>query len=68
MIKLFIFLNRAESTEDLGGFTHGGFYVEGSDVLPSFLGQGNQEVDPHCDVLSEFFFGLVDVSDGGTKA
>jgi hypothetical protein len=42
--------------------------VEGSNVLPSLLHEGNQEVDAHGDVLSEFFLAHVDGSDGGSHA
>jgi hypothetical protein len=40
--------------------------VEGLDVLPSLLQQGDQEVDRHVDVLSEFFFVHSGNTDGGT--
>ena len=52
-------LNRDESAEDVVGFAHGGLEVEGSNVLPSFLHEGDQEVDCHGDVLSDLFLRLL---------
>jgi len=40
--------------------------VEGLDVLPALLQQGDQEVDRHVDVLSEFFFGHGSNTDSST--
>lgn len=42
--------------------------MESSDVLPSLLHEGNQEVDAHGDVLSEGFFAHFSSSDGSTHA
>ena len=49
-------LNRRESAEDLVASAHGGLKMEGSNVLPALLHEGNQEVNGHSDVLSEVFF------------
>ena len=54
------------STKYSVGFSHGGLDVEGPDVLPAFLCQWNQEVDWHCDILSQILFGLVHISDTST--
>ena len=40
--------------------------MEGLNILPAFLQQGDQEVDGHVDVLSEFFFSHGSNTDGGT--
>jgi len=55
-------------TVDSVGFTHGGLDVKSSNVLPSLLEEGNQEVDTHVDVLSELFITEVDGTNGGSEA
>ena len=42
--------------------------MQGAHILPSFLHEGDQEVDGHGQVLSDSFFALVDGSDSGTHA
>lgn len=42
--------------------------MEGSDVLPSLLHEGDQEVDAHGNVLSEGFLAHFSSSDGSTHA
>ena len=55
------------STEYPDWFPHGGFDVEGTDILPTFLCEGDQEVNGHCDVLSEIFFRLFHMSDASAQ-
>merc|ERR1711930_14138 len=49
-------------------WSHGGFDVEGPDVLPLFLQQGNQEIDGHVDVLDQLIVVHVDITDGDGQA
>ena len=42
--------------------------MKSSDVLPSLLCQGDQEVNTHGDVLSQLFFGLFYISDSSSQA
>mmetsp|Transcript_74119 Transcript_74119/g.103035 ORF Transcript_74119/g.103035 Transcript_74119/m.103035 type:complete len:236 (+) Transcript_74119:341-1048(+) len=58
----------SHSAVDSDGFTHRGLDVEGSNILPSLLQEGNQEVDRHVDVLSELLLRKSESSDGGTHA
>lgn len=55
-------------TEDSEWFTHGCLDGKGSDVLPSFLQKGDQEVDSDGDILSDIIFGEIESSDSGTHA
>merc|ERR1711930_26396 len=49
-------------------WSHGGFDVEGPDVLPLFLQQRNQEIDGHVDVLDQLIVVHVDITDGNGQA
>ena len=42
--------------------------MEGADVLPALLHEGDEEVDGHGDVLPDLLFGLLDGGDGGAHA
>ena len=42
--------------------------MEGADVLPALLHEGDEEVDGQGEVLSDLFFGLLDVADGCSEA
>lgn len=42
--------------------------MEGADVLPSFLHEGDEEVDSHGEVLPDVFLGEFDAADGSTHA
>ena len=68
MIKIRLILNIFKSTKYFDGFAHGSLNVEGSNVLPSLLCQGDQEVNTHSDVLSELFFSLFHISDSSSQA
>ena len=48
--------------------SHRSFDVESTNILPSFLHQGHQEVDGHGHVLSDLFFIEVQVADSCTHA
>ena len=56
------------STDEFVGLTHGGLNVDTLEVLPSLLEEGDQEVDTHKDVLSDFFFSHGFVTDGDVQA
>jgi len=47
---------------------HSALDVEGADVLPVLLKEGNQEVDGHLDVDDNLVFSEADVSYGNTEA
>merc|ERR1719326_1428357 len=49
-------------------WSHGGFDVEGPDVLPLLLQQRNQEIDGHVDVLDQLIVVHVDITDGDGQA
>jgi len=53
---------------DAVDLTHGGFDVEGLDVVPVLLQEGNQEIDRHHAVVTEFIVAHGNVSDGDTHA
>lgn len=48
--------------------SHGGLDVEGPDVLPLLLQQGNQEIDAHVDVLDQLIVVHLDVTDSNGQA
>ena len=52
------------STEQFEWFAHCCLDVDTSEVLPSFLKEGSEEVDAHKNVLSDLIFGHGLVSDG----
>lgn len=56
------------STKDFNGFSHGGFDIQSSNVLPSLLHQGDQEVDGHGQVLSDLFLSLISLGNSSTQA
>jgi len=53
---------------DTLGLPHGALDVEGLDVLPVLLQEGDEEVDGETDVDDELLFGEVDVADGDAHA
>lgn len=61
-------LPSARSTKDSVSLAHGGFNIERSNVLPSFLQQTDQEVDACVQVLSDLVFVQLISSDGGGQA
>lgn len=61
-------MNRGSSTDELEGLSHGGLDMNGLKIVPSLLEEGDQEVDSHEDVLSDFFFSHGFVSDGDVHA
>ena len=44
--------------------SHGGLDVQGLDILPMLLEQGDQEVHGQVNVLDQLFVGHVDIADG----
>lgn len=54
--------------EQADGLAHGRLDVEGLDVLPVLLQQGDEEVDGQHDVGEELVVGHLDVADGNTQA
>lgn len=50
------------------GRAHGGLDVDGANVLPVLLQEGDEEVDGELDVLDELLAGEVDVADGNSDA
>lgn len=50
------------------GLSHRSFDVKGTNILPSFFHEGDQEVDGHGHVLSDLFFSEVEIADGCTHA
>lgn len=50
------------------GLTHGRLQVQGLDVLPVLLEQGDQEVDGQHDVSNQLVFGHGNVANGDTQA
>ena len=55
------------STKDSLTLTHSGLDVKRFDILPSFLQQGNQEVNRHIQVSSDFIFAHANSSNSGTQ-
>merc|ERR1719326_1556401 len=49
-------------------WSHSGFNMKRSNVLPLFLQQGNQEIDGHVDVLDQLIVVHVDITDGDGQA
>lgn len=56
------------STVELEWLSHGGLNVDTLKIVPSLLEEGNQEVDSHKNVLSDFILSHLFVTDGDVHA
>jgi hypothetical protein len=56
ILDIFIVRIHIISSIDFDWFTHGGFNVQRSHIIPAFLQKGHQEVDGCTQILSQLIF------------
>ena len=54
------------STNQFVGLAHRSLYMDSPEILPSLLQEGDQEVETHDNVLSDFFLSHLLISDGNS--
>ena len=62
-----MFYKKRKSAVDSLRLAHGSLHMETLDVLPSFFQEGDQKVDSHIQVSSNFIFGHVDGGNGSSQ-